>query len=77
MNGYSFYSHRLDFVGNRRAAIIELSTMRIFLWENYGPGCELEASKQLEAKWAWDTDHENRRLYVNPDILTFIQLKFS
>lgn len=62
----------------------EFQELREWLWENYGPSMELEWSmslariSQTEPRWAWDTEHHNRRLYIRGDEeLTFLELKFS
>lgn len=77
MNGYGFYSHCIEFQGYRPNALQSLQDLRVWLWDNYGPGCELKISRAKGVKWAWDTEYENRRIYVNEDILVLFKLKFS
>jgi len=77
MNGYGFYSHKIEFPSNRITALEDLQDIRVWLWENYGPGCELSASRKKGVKWAWDTENGNRRIYINDDILVMVKLKFS
>ena len=52
-----------------------LNDLREWCWSTYGPGAEIGWSKK-DAKWAWDTEHGNRRIYVNEDILIMFKLKF-
>ena len=77
MNGYGFYSHKVEFVGARPLALESLQDLRVWMWDNYGPGCELAISRKKDARWAWDTENNNRRLYVNEEILSILRLKWS
>ena len=53
-----------------------LNDLREWCWATYGPGAELVWSKK-DAKWAWDTEHGNRRIYLRSDAeLTFFNLKY-
>lgn len=62
----------------------DFQELREWLWANYGPSMELEwamaqaRANRTEARWAWDTEHRNKRLYIRGDEeLTFLELKFS
>jgi hypothetical protein len=77
MNGYGTFSHRLDFTGNYVDGRTNLQRVREWLWENYGPGAEYDVARMEGLKWGWDTDEYNRRIYVNPEQLSILQLKFS
>ena len=77
MNGYGMYSHKIEFLYDRYQALQDLQDIRVWMWENYGPGCELEISRKKDARWAWDTENGNRRIYVNDDSLVMIKLKFA
>lgn len=77
MNGYRTFSHRLDFIPSTIRTSESLHKMREWLWETYGPGSELSIVKETQVSWAWDTEHGNCRVYVNPEILSMIQLRSS
>ena len=76
-NGFGKYSHKIEFYGyDKKEARKQMHELRVWLWENYGPGAELNIAPRLGLKWAWDTENGNCRLYINEDILTFYRLKF-
>lgn len=76
MNGYGFYDYVVNFTAYGPKGIKELHPVRIWLWENYGPSLELQAARDPELKWSWDTDHDNRRLYLKEDVLVLFKLKW-
>jgi hypothetical protein len=80
------YSH-----GGRDGRINKFKELREWLWENYGPGCELDyvvltptpagnegqCYMQSQERWAWDTTENRLRIYVKGDEeLSFIRLKW-
>lgn len=77
MNGYGTYSHKLDFIGRNLDSLRNLQAVRNWLWQNYGPGAELHLAMRDGFSWAWDTEHEHVRLYVNDNILTMLTLKWG
>lgn len=76
-NGHLEYKYMVspvfrDYHESRRM----LTELRNWCWATYGPGAELVWSKK-DAKWAWDTEHGNRRIYLRSDAeLTFFNLKY-
>lgn len=85
MNGYGSWSHRIDFFWGgvkdwnhvTSSPTYGLHLVRCWLWENYGPGAELRLARSQQLLWAWDTDNDYCRIYVNTDILVALQLKFG
>ena len=77
-NGYSFYKYSIspNTVDLIKGAEL-LIKVRNWLWETYGPSAELGLTKR-GAIWAWDTEFNNRRLYLQSDAeLTMFKLKFG
>lgn len=56
-----------------------LCNWRNWCWETWGPGRELLWStvSTPDAVWAWDTEHSNKRIYLQSDAeLVLFQLKW-
>jgi len=77
-NGYNFYKYSISPNRINRIENMELLIeLRNWCWATYGPSAELGFTKR-GATWAWDTEHSNRRIYLQSDAeLTFWQLKFN
>jgi hypothetical protein len=77
-NGYNFYKYSISpntFDKIKGAEL--LIEVRNWLWATYGPSAELGFTKR-ESIWAWDTEFNNRRLYLQSDVeLTMFRLKFG
>ena len=58
--------------------------LRAWLWDSFGPGCELDyvtlsftPSMNPVERWAWRTDNGHMRLYLRSDEeLTLLKLKW-
>jgi hypothetical protein len=82
MNGHGHFTHRVDITGPYRDTSIVLYKARKWLWELFGPGCEYNILSRLvkhnitDVKWAWDTEHNNCRIYLKDQALTqFLLMK--
>jgi len=76
MNGYGqgLFTHCI-----RPTWINSFQDFRIWLWENYGPSCELNLWVGIEhqsSDWAWYSDSGTRRLLVSERVLTHFILVF-
>ena len=52
---------------------------RVWFWEKFGPSCELGMSHRITAnkepvQWAWQSEHNNLRIYVTEKALDFFML---
>jgi hypothetical protein len=61
---------------------LKMHEWRVWCWENLGPGAERDIAVRLymndtPLRWAWDTEHNNYRLYLKEADLTFFKLKWS
>jgi hypothetical protein len=57
----------------------QLADYREFCWQTWGPGRELLASITAtpDARYAWDSEHGNLRIYLKSDAeLMLFELKF-
>lgn len=57
----------------------QLSEWREWCWSTWGSGRELlwSITGTPDAVWAWDTEHNNKRIYLKSDAeLVLFQLKF-
>lgn len=79
-NGFGVYDYMIEpnwgvVSTDRQARFIG---WRVWAWSNFGPGCELELVKYMPAKpkWAWTTEFNNLRLYLNDEALVVFKLKF-
>ena len=92
-NGYNVFKYIVEVDiplssgrDQRRAKFKEL---RVWLWENFGPGCELGfvtlnfANDKVDGvidsreRWAWDTEYKAMRLYIKTDAeMTLLKLKW-
>ena len=87
-NGHRHFSHLVDY-GGKYGGSLTFQQHRAWLWNTYGPSCEIEAWIRLgkhhtEAidcisnEWAWNTEFGNRKLYIGSDeALACFTLKFS
>jgi len=61
--------------------LIVLQQWREWCWANFGPGCERDLAYRLkkshQLKWGWQTDHNECRLYLTEESLTFFKLRWS
>ena len=70
MNGYGVFSHRIKVYWNE-----DFLKIRHWIYENFGPGCELELFEinqhlGLGYTWAWITSYGRREIYLNEDQLS-------
>lgn len=63
MNGHSRFTHKVCFEGQSAKTYPAYVQSRNYLWSQFGPSCELEATyfvdPNAELEWAWlcnDTD---------------------
>lgn len=87
-NGHKFMKYAIETtydLGGRDERIKAFKNMRVWLWENYGPGAELkyielqvnDTGIEAKERWAWDTEHGNERMYLKSDEeMTFFKMKF-
>ena len=83
MNGWGWFSHRVDITGPYRDTAIVLYKCRKWLWDTFGPGCEYIILSRInltypkkDQLWAWDTEHGNIRIYLSGAALTqFLLMK--
>ena len=92
-NGYTVFKYIVEIdmsAGARDQRMAIFKELREWLWENYGPGCELdyvqlELGRTRDAdglinsreRWAWQTSHGEQRLYIKGEEYTFMKLKWS
>jgi hypothetical protein len=77
-NGYTWYKYSVspNTVDRIRGGEL-LIEVRNWLWATYGPSAEIGFTNRWSL-WAWDTEHNNRRLYIKGDEeLTMFKLKFG
>ena len=79
-NGFGMYEYMIepswaDLRTNRQAKFL---SWREWLWSMFGPGCELEMIQHMDTKpkWAWATEFNNMRLYIDDESLVIFKLKF-
>jgi hypothetical protein len=70
MNGNHLFSHRIKVYWNE-----DFLKIRHWIFENFGPGCELELFQinqhlGLRYTWAWRSDDSRRELYLNEEQLS-------
>jgi hypothetical protein len=70
MNGNHLFSHRINVYWNE-----DFLKIRHWIFENFGPGCELELFQinqhlELGYTWAWRSDDYRRELYLNHEQLS-------
>lgn len=87
---YGWFTHMLDFKrskpksGSVYVTYNDLQTrlldMRIWMWDTYGPSCELAAydawlhSEKPAVNWCWDTENNHLRIYVTEDVASHLIL---
>jgi hypothetical protein len=77
-NGYTWYKYYItpgnfEYHESRRL----LTDLRNWCWDTYGPSAEL-GWNQEGSLWAWDTEHNNKRIYLKSDAeMTLFKLKYS
>ena len=94
-NGYNVFKYivevNIPFNSGRDQRMAKFKELRAWLWENFGPGCELDYVKldfhrdrkpgeQIGSveRWAWQTSHGEERLYLKTDAeMSLLQLKWS
>jgi hypothetical protein len=91
-NGYTTFKYIVEVQGldGRDARIQKFKDLRAWLWETFGPGCELGFVRlnfadhkegdliKSDERWAWDTEYKAMRLYIKTDSeLTLLKLKWS
>ena len=78
MNGYGFYKYHISPVSRDYYDCREdLSAVRNWCWETYGPSTELGWSLNRNV-WCWDTEYKYKRIYLASDAeLTLFTLKFG
>jgi hypothetical protein len=63
-NGYHLFTYAIDFTSLEHAKFVN---MRNWLWETYGPSCELEIIGRVDDSnrlWAWDFSNYTIRLFL-------------
>jgi hypothetical protein len=79
-NGYEHFKYLIqpksfDRIANQQ----QISEWREWCWTTWGPSRELlwAITGIPGVAWAWDTDHDNKRIYLKSDAeLTLFQLKW-
>ena len=57
----------------------QLAEWREWCWQTWGPGRELlwSITATPHAVWSWDSEHDNKRIYLKSDAeLVLFELKF-
>jgi len=79
-NGYTHFKYIIQPVTyNQLTTRQQLAEWREFCWTTWGPGRELSWSITAtpDARYAWCTEHGNRRIYLKSDAeLVLFELKF-
>jgi hypothetical protein len=79
-NGHAHFAYVIqpntfDQIASRQ----QLAEWREWCWATWGPGRELlwSITGTPDAVWSWDTEHNNRRIYLKTDAeLVLFELKF-
>lgn len=71
--------HRGVFGGGVSYNEVNFIKTRVWFWEKFGPSCELGMSHHITAskepvQWAWQSEHNNLRIYVTEKALDFFML---
>ena len=79
-NGHTHFKYIVQpATSNLIATRQQLTEWREWCWATWGPGRELlwSITGAPDAVWAWDTEHNNRRIYLKSDAeLVLFELKF-
>ena len=91
-NGYTVFKYIVEIdirAGAKDERTAKFKELREWMWEHYGPGCELDyvmldfkSPKDSDGllnsreRWAWQTAHGEQRLYIKPEQFTFMKLKW-
>lgn len=87
---HGWFSHMIDFKrgGPRNKSLFvtyndlqaRLTDMRIWMWDTYGPSCELGAydawlhNSNPPTNWIWDSANNHLRIYVTEEVASHIIL---
>jgi hypothetical protein len=79
-NGYGYFKYLIqpktfDRIANQQ----QIAEWREWCWDTWGPSRELlwAIVGAPDVVWTWDTDHDNRRIYLKSDAeLVLFQLKW-
>ena len=65
-SGYSMFKWAIDFTHKEN---LEFCQIREWLWEQFGPSCELEFCYKFNKNvdWAWINDQHRLRIYIKSD----------
>jgi hypothetical protein len=78
-NGYHYFTHRVEFLGQPEIRIRQWISLRNWLWGRFGPSAEQNLARAdnfdgTQPKWAWDS--EKSAIYLKEEALTeFILIK--
>ena len=79
-NGHAHFAYLIQpYTFDQIASRQQLAEWREWCWATWGPGRELlwSITATPDAAWAWDTEHNNRRIYLKTDAeLVLFELKF-
>lgn len=79
-NGYGSFKYLIQpTLFNQNTTRQQLAKWREWCWETWGPSRELlwAMTETPGVTWAWDTEHDNKRIYLKDDAeLVLFQLKF-
>lgn len=72
---HGLFSYCVDFhspaswkigLGTTSAFVDDFVTRRIWCWDNFGPGCEIDYTTWgTDPKWAWWRDTQHMKLYLS------------
>lgn len=80
--GSNHFTHMVDYKGNIKDRMTLFLHQRRWCWETFGPSSELNFySLMLDMdelpEWAWQTEHNQIRLYFNEKQLAWFKIKWS
>jgi hypothetical protein len=77
-SGHGYFSHYVEPWGTTASVRQSIHDWRIWLWNNFGPGCERDLAMKEpfcnQIKWGWET-HYHCRIYLTPEVYTLVSLK--